>query len=298
MPSPAQPAAPAPRRFEIVRTVAALRAAVAGWRAAGERVGFIPTMGALHAGHVSLLRESQRLCQRHVVSIFVNPTQFSPNEDFAAYPRDEGHDADLLRQSGADLLFAPAVAEMYPAGFRTRVTVDGLTQYLCGASRPGHFAGVATVVTKLLLQGLPDVAFFGEKDFQQLQVIRRLVRDLDIPVAITGVATMREADGLALSSRNRFLSPAERQTAARFPVRLRLAAAQLAQGADIARTLADLRAALAVDGITAVDYLALCDEETLTPIMDKQEGRSLSGTRLFAAIHIGRTRLIDNWKVA
>jgi pantoate--beta-alanine ligase len=194
----------------IVRTVAELRAQVAGWRKAGQRVGLVPTMGALHEGHLSLVRLAREHAERVVVSVFVNPTQFSPNEDFDAYPRDEAHDAGLLAGVGCDLLFAPGVAEMYPPGFATTVTVAGVSEPLDGTARPGHFVGVATIVSKLLNQCGPDVAVFGEKDYQQLQVIRRLARDLDLPVEIVGGPTARAEDGLALSSRNAYLSAAER----------------------------------------------------------------------------------------
>jgi len=184
----------------------ALRAAVAAWRGAGERVALVPTMGALHEGHLHLVAEAKRLAPRVVVSIFVNPTQFGPNEDYARYPRDVAADLAVLSGAGADAAWTPDVATMYPAGFATRIDVAGLTDGLCGPLRPGHFSGVATVVTKLLNQVRPDVALFGEKDFQQLQVIRQVVSDLDMAVAIHGVPTIREADGLAMSSRNRYLS--------------------------------------------------------------------------------------------
>ena len=195
-----------------VRTIADLRARVREWRAAGQRIGFAPTMGALHEGHLSLVRAARQRCDRVVVSIFVNPTQFGPNEDFDAYPRNEAADLALLAGVSADLAYLPSVEVMYPKGACTTVTVTGITDGLCGAMRPGHFQGVATVVTKLLLQVLPDAAFFGEKDYQQLKTITRMARDLDIPCEIIGVPTVREADGLALSSRNVYLSPAERRT--------------------------------------------------------------------------------------
>ncbi|MDF2766420.1 MAG: panC, partial [Rhodospirillales bacterium] len=200
-----------------VRTVPELRERIAAWREADQTIALVPTMGALHEGHLSLVTLARSLCARTVVSLFVNPTQFGPNEDLSAYPRDEAGDAAKLAEAGADLLYAPTVSEMYPKGFATRVTVSGLTDHLCGPHRPGHFEGVATVVTKLLLQGLPDAAVFGEKDWQQLQVIRRLARDLDIPVEIVGAPTVREPDGLAMSSRNAYLAPAERAVAATLP---------------------------------------------------------------------------------
>ena len=196
--------------LDTVRTIADLRARVAAWRADGARVGLVPTMGALHAGHVALVKQSVAACDKTVVTLFVNPAQFGPNEDYAVYPRSEERDAAMVAAEGADLLFAPGVEEVYPGGHSTQVHVGGLGDLLEGEYRPGFFTGVATVVTKLLLQSLPDEAFFGEKDYQQLQVIKRLIRDLDIPVTATGVKTVREDDGLALSSRNAYLTPAER----------------------------------------------------------------------------------------
>jgi len=197
----------------VARTVAALREAVASWRASRERVGLVPTMGAIHEGHLALVHTARGECERVVASLFVNPKQFAPSEDLAAYPRSEAADLAAFQRAGVDLVFAPDAAAMYPPGFATAVEVSGVSEGLDGAFRPGHFAGVATVVAKLLLQCLPDAAYFGEKDYQQLMVVRRLARDLDIPVRIEGVATVREADGLALSSRNAYLSPAERRTA-------------------------------------------------------------------------------------
>jgi pantoate--beta-alanine ligase len=276
----------------IVHSVADLRARIRAWRGGGDTVGLVPTMGALHDGHLSLVAAARRENARTIATIFVNPTQFGPNEDLAAYPRDPAGDVAKLDAAGCDLLFAPEVGEMYPAGFATSVAVAGLTEHLCGATRPGHFGGVATVVTKLLLQALPDRAYFGEKDFQQLQVIRRLARDLDIPVAIVGVPTLREADGLAMSSRNRYLSAEDRRRAAALPDVLRKTAAALPGAADVAGLLDAARASLLAAGFASIDYLALCDEATLQPV-----SRPTSGTRLFAAAWIGRTRLIDNWKV-
>src|SRR5438094_5370871 len=197
----------------VARTVAALREAIAGWRARQERVGLVPTMGALHRGHLALVEAARRHCRRVVASLFVNPKQFGPREDFAAYPRDEAADLAKFREGGVDLVFAPTVAEMYPSGFVTTVRLGGIGEILEGAHRPSHFDGVATVVAKLLLQCLPDAAYFGEKDYQQLMVVRRLVRDLDILVRIEGVPTVREPDELALSSRNVYLSPEERRVA-------------------------------------------------------------------------------------
>lgn len=277
----------------IVRRVADLRAHVAAFRKAGCSVGLVPTMGALHDGHLALIRRAKAENDRVVASIFVNPTQFGPNEDLGAYPRDEAGDVAKLASVDCDLLFAPDVGEMYPQGFATSVAIAGLTTHLCGASRPGHFGGVATIVSKLLLQALPDRAYFGEKDFQQLQVIKRLARDLDIPVSIIGVPTIREADGLALSSRNRYLSPTDRQLAALLPLTLREAAMQLGKGGEAAPVLAAAESRLLEGGFARIDYVALCDEATLQPI-----ARAQSGSRLFIAAYLGRTRLIDNWPVA
>lgn len=278
----------------IVRTVADLRARVAGWRAAGERVGLVPTMGALHEGHLSLVRLARQRADRAVASIFVNPTQFGPNEDFDAYPRGETRDAALLADAGCDLLFAPTVAEMYPAGFATTVSVTGVSEPLDGAARPGHFNGVATVVTKLLLQCGPDVAVFGEKDYQQLQVIRRLVRDLDIPVEIVGGATARAEDGLALSSRNAYLSPEERVVAGRLNGVLREAVNRLKAGEAVAAVEADALSALAAAGFKAVDYVEVRDADDLARL---GPGPAQSPARILAAARLGRTRLIDNMAV-
>jgi pantoate--beta-alanine ligase len=274
----------------IARTVARLREAVAAWRQAGERVGLVPTMGALHEGHLALVRAARAEGGRTVVSIFVNPTQFAPSEDYRSYPRGEAADVAKLRAAGADLLFAPPVEEMYPPGFSTTVTVAGVSEGLCGAYRPGHFAGVATIVSKLLLQCLPDAAFFGEKDYQQLQVIRRLARDLDMPVRIAGVPTVREADGLALSSRNVYLSPEQRRAAPALARILRTAAERLTQEPDaVAREVEGGLRALAEAGFNPIDYLEVRDAETLRPVE-----RADRPARVLAAAWLGRTRLIDN----
>ena len=278
--------------LQIVRRIADLRAALGPWRKAGESIGLVPTMGALHEGHLALVHRAKAECRRAVATIFVNPTQFGPAEDLAAYPRDEAGDAALLAGAGTDLLFAPAPAEVYPPGFATTVSVAGLTEHLCGPHRPGHFAGVATVVTKLLTQSLPSRAYFGEKDFQQLQVIRRLARDLDLPVEIVGVPTVCEADGLALSSRNRYLSQVEREKAALLPRLLRDAATRLADGREAARELAGIERTLATAGFGPIDYVTLADEARLQPLQ-----RAEPPCRLFAAAWLGRTRLIDNWPV-
>ena len=267
-----------------VRTVADVRAHVAAWRRAGLSVALVPTMGALHEGHLTLIREGAKLADRVAASIFVNPTQFGPNEDFERYPRREEQDCALLKGAGAHLLYAPGVSEIYPKGFQTTVTVAKVSSGLCGDTRPVHFAGVATVVTKLLLQVSPDAALFGEKDYQQLQVIKRLVRDLDIPVRVIGVPTVREADGLALSSRNAYLSPEERRRAATL-YRVLCAVAAGRATTDAAR--ADLLQA----GFTSVDYLEIRDAETLEPA-------ALSpSARVIGAAWMGATRLIDNVSV-
>ena len=274
----------------VARSVGALRTAIAAWRAEGLRVALVPTMGALHQGHLALVAAALAACERVVVTIFVNPTQFGPNEDFARYPRQEAADAALVVQAGGHLVFAPGGGEMYPEGFRTTVAVGGtLGEVLEAAHRPGHFEGVATVVAKLLLQALPDDAFFGEKDWQQLQVIRRMVADLNLPVRIHGVPTVRESDGLALSSRNAYLSGTERIVAANLPRILQDTATQLAAGATVEPALASARARLLKAGFDSVDYVALADAETLAPLR-----RADRPARVLVAARVGRTRLIDN----
>ncbi len=274
----------------VVRTVAALRAHVAGWRRAGETVALIPTMGYLHEGHLALVRRGREISRRTVATLFVNPTQFGPTEDLVHYPRDEAGDAAKLAGAGCDLLFAPDLGEMYPPGFATSVTVGGISQGLCGAFRPRMFGGVALVVTKLLLQALPDVAVFGEKDYQQLQVIRRFVRDLDIPVRIEGAATVREPDGLAMSSRNSYLTPSERAAAPALNRALLRAAAALGDGRrEAGPVLAEARDSILAAGFSCVDYFELCDAATLEPL------ELVSGpARLLAAAWLGKARLIDN----
>ncbi len=273
----------------VARSVASLRATVAAWRARQERIGLGPTMGAIHAGHLALVQAARGQCDRVVASLFVNPKQFGPSEDFAAYPRDEAADLAAFADAGVDLVFVPAVVEMYPRGFATSVEVGGVSDGLESAHRPGHFDGVATVVAKLLLQCLPDAAYFGEKDYQQLLVVRRLVRDLDIPVRIEGVATVREADGLALSSRNAYLSPAERRIAPLLYRVLRDTAAALSTQPDAVTAVLEGGVAALSGGGFAVDYLELRGADDLAP-MPRLNGPA----RLLAAAHLGRTRLIDN----
>ncbi|MGB0571067.1 MAG: pantoate--beta-alanine ligase [Alphaproteobacteria bacterium] len=275
----------------IVRTVNELRETIAGWRRAGEAVGLVPTMGALHAAHMALVDEARRHADRVVATIFVNPTQFGPEEDFSSYPRREAHDIDTLQDHRVDLLFAPGVEEMYPAGFETIVDVPDISQGLCGDHRPGHFAGVATIVTKLLLQALPDCAVFGEKDFQQLLVIRRLTLDLDIPVQIIGLPTVRDADGLAVSSRNAHLSAADRATAPALHAILTDIArrVQAEEAAPVA--CAAGHEALAAAGFSPIEYLEVRAADTLVPVDQAPAGTPL---RVLAAAWLGETRLIDN----
>jgi pantoate--beta-alanine ligase len=274
--------------------VAELRAKVAAWRAAGERIALVPTMGSLHAGHLSLVTLAKTRAQRVVASIFVNPTQFAPHEDFDAYPRDEARDVDLLADVSCDLVFAPTAAEMYPEGFATTVTVDGVSAELDGAIRPHHFAGVATVVSKLLLQCGPDVAVFGEKDYQQLQVIRRMVVDLDIPVEILGGPTVRLQDGLAQSSRNAYLNPVERQVAGHLNVALADAAERLRRGESVKAVEAAGVEALRRAGFTRIDYFEVRDPASLEHL---GPGALATPARILAAAVIGKTRLIDNLAV-
>ena len=276
-------------QLATVSTIADLRAAVARWRTAERTVGLVPTMGGLHDGHLALVRQARAECDRVVATIFVNPTQFNEQADFNSYPRDEARDAAGLAAAGADLLFAPAAQEIYPAGFATTVSVSGLTDCLCGVSRPGHFTGVSTVVSKLLLQALPDVAYFGEKDYQQYLVVRRMTRDLDIPVRIAAVATVRAADGFALSSRNELLTPEQRRRAAALFQVLGDMAERLSKGAPAQPELARGRAALIEAGFERIDYLDLRHGETLATL-----ARAEAPARLFAAVWLGETRLIDN----
>ena len=275
--------------LDTVRTIADLRARIRAWRADGANVGLVPTMGALHAGHVSLVKNSVATSARTVVTLFVNPTQFGPKEDFSVYPRDEARDAALVAAEGADLLFAPEVAEVYPGGHSTKVHVGGLGDVLEGECRPGFFTGVATVVTKLLLQALPDRAYFGEKDFQQLQVIKRLVRDLDIPVEVCGVKTVREADGLALSSRNAYLTPEQRAVAPVLHGTLSQVAEQVGRGEDPKVQVDWAREQLERAGFWQVDYITVRDAVTLEEVADAS-----NPARVLAAAWLGKARLIDN----
>jgi pantoate--beta-alanine ligase len=279
-----------------VNRVAALREAVDTLRGKGP-VALVPTMGALHEGHLTLVREARARAASVVVSIFVNPTQFGPNEDLDAYPRQLEADSRLLEGESVELLWAPPVEEVYPEGFATTISVSGVSEGLCGATRPGHFDGVATVVAKLFNQVRPDLALFGEKDWQQLAVIRRMTRDLDLTqphvAAIHGVPTVREADGLALSSRNRYLSPDDRQRAAALPRAMREAIARIESGDQVSAVLLALKQALTGSGFASVDYAELADAESLEPLGQLGD----SATRLLVAARIGGTRLIDNMAV-
>ncbi|MAS05452.1 MAG: pantoate--beta-alanine ligase [Ahrensia sp.] len=273
----------------IVRTVAELRRTVSEWRAEGHRVAVVPTMGALHEGHLSLVRAALAEAQRVIVTLFVNPKQFNSAADLAAYPRTEVEDAAKLGPVGAHLLYCPDGDAMYPPGFSTTVSVAGVSEGLCGAFRPGHFDGVSTVVAKLFLQTGADLAFFGEKDYQQLQVVRRLAADLDIPIRIIGCPTIREADGLALSSRNVRLAPEERAIAPALARVLFGMAEKIASGAPAAPVLADGRAELLAAGYREVEYLELRAADDLSPLSD-----ATRPARLLAAAWLGETRLIDN----
>ncbi len=278
--------------MQIIRETDALKQAVAALRADGGTIALVPTMGALHAGHMALVAEARRRAGHVVASIFVNPAQFGPNEDLATYPRREAADAAMLDEEGCAILWAPDVATMYPDGPAATIKAGAVGDDLDGAARPGHFDGVATVVARLFDQVGPDVALFGEKDYQQLAVIRQMVRDLDLGVEIVGVPTQRDADGLALSSRNLYLSDEERAAARALPRALGEAAQAIVGGAPAGEAIERARARLAAAGFDPIDYVELRDAGTLAPlaVLDRR-------ARLLAAAHIGRTRLIDNLAV-
>ena len=273
---------------QSISTVSELRRVLAALKPG--RIGLVPTMGALHAGHVSLVTEARKHADHVVVSIFVNPTQFAPHEDFDAYPRTLEDDLVKLG-SNADIVFAPSAREMYPPGYTTTITVGGPAGGLESDFRPHFFAGVATVVTKLLIAAMPDIAVFGEKDYQQLLVVQQLARDLALPTRILGAPTLREADGLAMSSRNAYLSPEERQIAGRLNIILKDASAQAAQG-DLRAAEARAIEALWTAGFSHVDYVAIRDAETLEHITGLERP-----ARILAAVKIGTTRLIDNMAI-
>jgi pantoate--beta-alanine ligase len=305
--------------LKIERTIEGGRRQIAQWRLAGAKIALVPTMGALHQGHLALIKAARDYASHVVVSIFVNPTQFGPQEDFNRYPRQEAEDLIKLTEIGTDLAYLPTVGELYPPGNVTRIALSGLADGLCGPFRPGHFSGVATIVTKLFCQIQPDVALFGEKDFQQLQIIRSLTQDLDLPVKVVGVATWRDEDGLALSSRNAYLSPQERRIAPMLYTRLRILANQLIAAAKSSTKPAEInptepakqeekaisppvmhtayfakaKAALLADGFSRIDYLSLCTAKNLNPVAEITP-QILQESRLFAALWLGQTRLIDN----
>ncbi len=284
--------------MQTASTIDALRSQVAKLRGSdGATIGLVPTMGALHEGHLTLVRRAREACDHVVTSIFVNPTQFGPGEDLDAYPRQLEADAAMLEAEGCALIWAPDVAAMYPPGFVSNISVSGVSEGFCAADRPGHFDGVATVVCKLFHQVLPDMAFFGEKDFQQLAVIRAMARDLDLTrphvLSIIGVPTVREADGLAMSSRNRYLSAENRTAAGTLPRAMKNAIVAIERGGDVGSALSALESDLIKAGFDSVDYATLADSASLAPIT------ALSGAsaRLLVAARIGGTRLIDNMAV-
>ena len=279
--------------MQIVRQLDPLRDALAGFRKAGYKIGLVPTMGALHAGHMRLVEVAMEQCDAVVASIFVNPAQFGEGEDLDAYPRQEAADAALLEAAGVKLLWAPTADQIYPSGYATNISVSGISDGLCGAARPGHFDGVATVVAKLFNQIRPDAAFFGEKDYQQLAVIRRMARDLDFTHDIIGVPTVRDPDGLALSSRNAYLTAEQRADAVALPEAMREAVKAIAAGGKVAAILAEAKAHLLASGFHKIDYLELRDANMLASL-----DVFTPPARLFAAAHIGGTRLIDNIPVS
>ena len=278
--------------MQIIRTTGDLDRTLLPWREAGEKIALVPTMGALHAGHMALVDAAKGEAERVVASIFVNPLQFGPTEDLDRYPRQEAEDAELLEHHGCDLLWLPTADQLYPPGFATTVSVSGVSERWDGAARPGHFGGVATVVAKLFTAVRPDLAFFGEKDFQQLAVIRRMELDLALGVDVRGVPTVRDADGLALSSRNAYLSADERQRALTLPRALEQAREAILGGEPVQAALDDAGRKLTEAGFNRIDYVALVDSATLEPL-EAPSGEM----RLIAAATIGTTRLIDNIRV-
>jgi len=275
--------------LQSIREVPQLTAALIALRAGGKSLALVPTMGALHAGHMSLIEEARRKADRVVASIFVNPLQFGENEDLDRYPRQEAKDGVMLEEAGCDLLWLPAAADIYPPGFATTISVKGLGDRWEGEARPGHFDGVATVVAKLLCAVRPDIALFGEKDFQQLAVIRRMAQDLQLGIEILGVETVRDEDGLALSSRNAYLSADERTRAVELPGALNEAAERILAGTPVAEALREAKNRLSAAGFSRIDYVALVNAMTLEPL-----DRPVGPMRLIAAAVIGTTRLIDN----
>ena len=279
--------------MQIIRQLGPLHIALGDIREAKSTIGLVPTMGALHAGHMELVKNAMARCDKVVVSIFVNPAQFGEGEDLGSYPRQEAADAALLEAAGVDLIWAPSVDQVYPDGFSTNISVNGVSSGLCGGSRPGHFDGVATVVAKLFNQIRPNAAFFGEKDYQQLAVIRRMARDLDFTHDIIGVPTVRDADGLALSSRNAYLTSEQREQAVALPDIMRKASEKIVRGGEIGTILSSAKADLMAAGFHKVDYFELKNADTLENMTVFAKP-----ARLLAAAHIGSTRLIDNIAVA
>ncbi|MCB9988059.1 MAG: pantoate--beta-alanine ligase [Rhodospirillales bacterium] len=274
----------------VLRTISDLRAFVKKQRSGGKRIALVPTMGALHEGHLTLAREGLKRADLVITTIFVNPTQFGPNEDFDAYPRTLEADVEKLAGIGVQAVFVPAVEEMYPKGAMTNVFVKGVTETLEGLCRPGHFDGVATIVTKLLLQALPDIALFGEKDYQQLQVIKRLSADLDIPAEIIGVPTVREESGLALSSRNAYLSPEQKEIAVALSRTLKAMSQKIAAGEPLAAVQSWGKARIEGAGFDKIDYLEIRDAVSLQPVSEK----GAQPLRVLVAAFLGKARLIDN----
>ena len=278
--------------MQIIREMDDLASALLPWRKAGQTVALVPTMGALHAGHIALVEAARQNADRVVATIFVNPLQFNDKDDLARYPRQEGEDARKLEEAGCELLWMPTVDQLYPAGFSTKISVSGISDRWEGEHRPGHFDGVATVVGKLFLATMPDVAIFGEKDFQQLAVIRRMTTDLGLPIRVLGHPTIREDDGLAMSSRNALLSAEQRKIAPSLFAVLGDTAAAIATGAEVGSLLTEARSTLTAQGFDRIDYIAYVDGESLEPL-----GEYRDGGRLIAAAFLGKTRLIDNIRV-
>ncbi len=279
-------------KLEIVRTVISLRKRIALWRETGQRIGLVPTMGALHGGHFSLVKFSLEFADKTIVTLFVNPKQFGPNEDLNIYPKDETKDFEALEKLGADLVFVPEIEEMYPDGSITTISLPGIGDLLEGEFRPGFFDGVATVVCKLLVQTFPDYAFFGEKDFQQLAIIKQMAKDLDLPVEIIGCPTIRESDGLALSSRNAYLSSDERKIAPAFYDVLNQMLEKILAGEPIKETIEGAKLRLFEEGFSKIDYIVVCESSSLEDINYLGNGGHILG-----AVWLGKTRLIDNIKI-
>ena len=272
-----------------ITTLDALHQMIAEWWQAGDTIAFVPTMGALHEGHLALVEAAKREAKRVVVSIFVNPTQFAPHEDFSRYPRPLEKDLALLQQVGADVAWLPSVTTMYPDGANATIHIDGISEILEGAFRPGHFDGVATVVSRLFSQVTPNIAVFGEKDYQQLCLIKRLVKIMHPDIQVLGVPTVRETDGLAMSSRNQYLSETERAIAPHLYAALQAATTRIKAGEAVAGVLNEAKTNIIAAGFRSVDYIALATEDTCEPLT-----RYVSPARLLAAVHLGTTRLIDN----